>query len=324
MGSKKPLNFAQALRVKPGDGRQSQPDSNSLPDEFQPTENSRPGPHIVQPQSLASHQTTQSQDSTNLDERLATKPSIITTENNWQATEPPNLIKKVAVHEGTRKDYSKMPSRWGKKDQNYRINAQVAERFKLTCQLNKWNMSDIIQDFLESLITGKPPSHQATYHWWLATQTVNQPATSPHDDLMIDDSKIARGSLSSTSHQLNGAEIGKPPSHGPEDELLAFYGRWTHNQIRDADRAARETVRDIPVDVCKAAILTVFARAKRKINSFQYFVDEIKFTHEATPTIGNDFIQHMMYAIGRDRGLQFVPEKEREWVADMLKARGKL
>ena len=76
--------------------------------------------------------------------------------------------------------------------------------------------------------------------------------------------------------------------------------------------------------MCKAAILTVFARAKKKINSFQYFVDEIKFTYESTPTIGHDFIQHMMYTIGRDRDLQFVPEQERSWVTDMLKARGKL
>ena len=66
---------------------------------------------------------------------------------------------------------------------------------------------------------------------------------------MIHDSKNMHDSLSSSSHQLNAAEIGKPPSHEPEDELLAFYGRWTHNQIQDADRAARENVRDIPIDV---------------------------------------------------------------------------
>jgi hypothetical protein len=141
---------------------------------------------------------------------------------------------------------------------------------------------------------------------------------------MIDDSKNRALPPSSPDHQLHAAESGKPPSHEPEDELLDFYARWTHNTIKDADRAARESVSYIPVDVCKAAILTVFARAKRKINSFQYFVDEIRFTYEATPTIGRDFIQHMMYAIGRDRGLEFVPEGERGWVTNMLKARGKL
>jgi len=324
MSSKKPLNFAQALRVKPGESRQPQPDTNTLPDEFKPTENLGPGSHIVQSESLASHPVTQLQDSIIENQWQATQPPITTKENDWQATQSTNLIEKIDAPEGMKKDYSKMPSRWGKKDQNYRINAQVAERFKLTCQLSKWNMSDIIQDFLQSFITGNPPSHPATYQWWIATQPANHPATSPHDDLMIDDGEKPHNSLSSNSHQLNGVEIGKPPSHEPEDELLAFYGRWTHNQIKDADRAAREIVRDIPVDVCKAAILTVFARAKRKINSFQYFVDEIKFTYQTTPTVGLDFIQHMMYAIGRDRGLQFVPEKERDWVADMLKARGKL
>jgi hypothetical protein len=140
---------------------------------------------------------------------------------------------------------------------------------------------------------------------------------------MIDDSK-SHDSLSSPDHQLHAAESGKPPSHEPEDELLDFYARWTHNQIKEADRAARESVSHIPVDVCKAAILTVFARAKRKINSFQYFVEEIKFTYESTPSIGRDFIQHTMYAIGRDRGLEFVPEEERGWVTNMLKARGKM
>jgi hypothetical protein len=223
-----------------------------------------------------------------------------------------------------KKDYSKMPSRWGKKDQNYRINAQLAERFKLTCQLNKWNMSDIVQDLLMAFITGKPPSHPATYRWWQATQPAMQLATSPHDDLMIDDIENRALTLSSPDHQLHAAESGLPPSHEPEDELLDFYARWTHNTIKEADRAARESVSHIPVDVCKAAILTVFARAKRKINSFQYFVEEIKFTYETTPSIGRDFIQHMMYAIGRDRGLEFVPGAERSWVTDMLKARGKL
>ena len=324
MSSKKPMNFAQALRVKPGDSREPEPDPSPLHQEFESAEDIRPGPKIVDSQSLASHPATQSSDAINSNNWQATQPPIILTNDSWQATQPPILSEPAIPHKIIKKDYSKMPSRWGKKDQNYRINAQLAERFKMTCQLNKWNMSDIIQDFLQSFITGKPPSHPATYRWWLATQPPSHPATSPHDDLMIDDSKNIDGSLSSKDHQLNAAEIGKPPSHEPEDELLAFYGRWTHNQIKDADRAARETVRDIPIDVCKAAILTVFARAKKKINSFQYFVDEIKFTYESTPTIGRDFIQHMMYAIGRDRGLQFVPEQERSWVTDMMKARGKL
>ena len=165
-------------------------------------------------------------------------------------------------------------------------------------------------------------SHQATQPHTLGGLPPSHQATKPHDDLMIDDG--IGGKPPSSNHQLHAAEGGKPPSHQPEDELLNFYARWTHNQIKDADRAARESVKAIPVDVCKAAILTVFARAKRKINSFQYFVDEIRFTFESTPSIGQDFIQHMMYAIGRDRGLEFVPEQEREWVTDMLKARGKI
>lgn len=323
MTSKKPLNFAQALRVKPGEAKEP---PTEIPKEEQTfTEAASPSPQVTL-QSVASHPATQLSDHSEETNRQATQPPIEVQVDSWQATQPPIPYEQVQSQpsEKLKKDYSKMPSRWGKKDQNYRINAQLAERFKLTCQLNKWNMSDIVQDLLTAFITGKPPSHPATYRWWQATQPPNQPATSPHDDLMIDDSKSYASSLSSQDHQLHGAESGKPPSHQPKDELLDFYASWTHNQIKDADRAAREGVKDIPVDVCKAAILTVFARAKRKINSFQYFVDEIRFTYEATPTIGRDFIHHMMYAIGRDRGLEFVPEGERGWVADMLKARGKL
>ena len=307
MTSKKPLNFAQALRVKPGEAKEP---PESPKEEPKPIE-AVPASEIVAEQSLASHPTTQ--------------PPNQKEENRWQATQPPILYEQEFPQpsEKPKKDYSKMPSRWGKKDQNYRINAQLAERFKLTCQLNKWSMSEIVQDLLTAFMTGKPPNHPATYAWWQAAQPPNHQATSPHDDLMIDDSE-SHDSPSSTDHQLHAAESGKPPSHQPEDELLDFYARWTHNTIKDADRAARESVSHIPVDVCKAAILTVFARAKRKINSFQYFVEEIKFTYETTPSIGRDFIQHMMYAIGRDRGLEFVPEGERGWVTDMLKVRGKL
>lgn len=311
MSSKKPLNFAQALRVKAGEAKE--PPSEPIREEPKPIEAVPPTPSKpITVQSVVSHPTTQSYNKIE--------------ENEWQATQPPIFYKEPSSQSSERpkKNYSKMPSRWGKKDQNYRINAQLAERFKLTCQLNKWNMSDIVQDLLAAFIGGNPPSHPATYHWWLATQPPNHPTTSPHDDLMTDDSVNSAQSLSSTDHQLHAAESGKPPSHQPEDELLNFYARWTHNQIKDADRAAREAVKDIPDDLCKAAILTVFARAKRKINSFQYFVEEIKFTYETTPEIGRDFLQHMMYAIGRDRGLEFVPEEERGWVTNMLKVRGKL
>jgi hypothetical protein len=323
MSSKKPLNFAQALRVKPGEAKE--PPLEPPREELRPIEVVT-APQPVTAQSVASHPATQLPESIKESNWQATQPPIETHHNDWQATQPPIEHEQALPQpsEKLKKDYRKMPSRWGKKDQNYRINAQLAERFKLTCQLNKWNMSDIVQDLLTAFITGKPPSHPATYNWWLATQPPRHPATSPHDDLMIDDSVISAQSLSSTNHQLHAGESGKPPSHQPEDELLNFYARWTHNQIKDADRAARETVRDIPDDVCKAAILTVFARAKRKINSFQYFVDEIRFTYESTPTVGRDFIQHMMYAIGRDRGLEFVPEQEKGWVTDMLKARGKI
>lgn len=323
MSSKKPLNFAQALRVKPGEAKQ--PLSELPREELKPLEDT-PALQSVTLQSVASHPATQLSDQITENQWQATQPPSQTLLNSWQATQPPITYEQVQPERGEKlkKDYSKMPSRWGKKDQNYRISAQLAERFKLTCQLNKWNMSDIVQDLLAAFISGKPPSHPATYRWWQATQLPNHPATSPHDDLMIDDSKNRALPLSSQGHQLYAAESGKPPSHEPEDELLDFYARWTHNTIKDADRAARESISQIPVDVCKAAILTVFARAKRKINSFQYFVDEIRFTYEATPTIGRDFIQHMMYAIGRDRGLEFVPEGERGWVTDMLKARGKL
>jgi len=323
MSSKKPLNFAQALRVKPGEAKQ--PPAELSRAEPKPIETA-PASQPVAVQSVASHQTTQSQGQSVENRWQATKPPIETPSDGWQATQLPIIHEQAQSHlsEKLKKDYSKMPSRWGKKDQNYRISAQLAERFKLTCQLNKWNMSDIVQDLLAAFISGKPPSHPATYRWWLATQPLSHPATSPHDDLMIDDNENRALPLSSSDHQLHAAVGGKPPSHQPEDELLDFYARWTHNTIKDADRAARESVSHIPVDVCKAAILTVFARAKRKINSFQYFVDEIRFTYEATPAIGRDFIQHMMYAIGRDRGLEFVPEGEREWVTDMLKARGKL
>jgi len=325
MSSKKPLNFAQALRVKPGEAKQ--PPTEFSREERKPIEVAPPFQNALV-QSVASHPTTQFPDQIQENSWQATQPPNKTSSDEWQATQPPIIQAQTQPqpNEGVKKDYSKMPSRWGKKDQNYRISAQLAERFKLTCQLNKWNMSDIVQDLLMAFISGKPPSHPATYRWWQATQPPNHPATSPHDDLMIDDGNNSDGalSLSSTDHQLHAAEGGKPPSHEPEDELLDFYARWTHNTIKDADRAARESVSHIPVEVCKAAILTVFARAKRKINSFQYFVDEIKFTYEGTPTIGRDFIQHMMYAIGRDRGLEFVPEGERSWVADMLKARGKL
>ncbi|MCI0564138.1 MAG: hypothetical protein MN733_37160 [Nitrososphaera sp.] len=331
MTSKKPLNFAQALRVKPGEAREPP----ELPKEEPKPIEAVPASEPVVEQSVASHPTTQLFNQKEEAEWQATKPPTEIQYDSWQATQPPILYEQMPPQpsEKPKKDYSKMPSRWGKKDQNYRINAQIAERFKLTCQLNKWSMSEIVQDLLDAFMTGKPPSHQATYAWWQATkppshQATKPPshqATKPHDDLMIDDDDSeSHDPPSSINHQLHVAESGKPPSHQPEDELLDFYARWTHNTIKDADRAARESVSHIPVDICKAAILTVFARAKRKINSFQYFVEEIRFTYETTPSIGRDFIQHMMYAIGRDRGLEFVPEGERGWVTDMLKARGKL
>ena len=145
MSSKKPLNFAQALRVKPGEAKQ--PPTEFSREERKPIEVAPPFQNALV-QSVASHPTTQFPDQIQENSWQATQPPNKTSSDEWQATQPPIIQAQTQPqpNEGVKKDYSKMPSRWGKKDQNYRISAQLAERFKLTCQLNKWNMSVILHN----------------------------------------------------------------------------------------------------------------------------------------------------------------------------------
>ncbi len=343
MSSKKPLNFAQALRARPGKAEESVPDSepsqakpllslshstsaavadkasHNEQDDQTEIEDSVAG-HPKNNQEVASHPATQppSHPATRgpVASHPATQPPIQDKLIEWPATDQKNqeLIYK--------KDYSRMPSRWGKKDATYRINDKTKADFDARYGGQR---SAIIEDFITSLLGGQPPSHPIIREWWLATQSPSHPATQPHDLMIDDDDSEER--INSPSSVINHQIGGQPPSHPAtheEDEILFFWSKWTRNVIKDSDRVARELVRDVPPAVCKAAILVAFHRAKRKINSFNFFVEEIRFTYETTPEVTDEYCRAAIYAIGRDRGLQFIPEEERGWVEAALKARGKL
>ncbi len=98
--------------------------------------------------------------------------------------------------------------------------------------------------------------------------------------------------------------IGRPDAHiliddfdedKENDEIIIFYRKWTGNNIRPKDRAAREEVRRFSDDVCKIGILTAISRAKTKINSFAYCVPVIEDIAEEAGAIDSkgEYLKHL-------------------------------
>jgi hypothetical protein len=79
------------------------------------------------------------------------------------------------------------------------------------------------------------------------------------------------------------------------DEIIVFYRKWTGNNIRPKDRAAREEVKRFSDDVCKIGILTAISRAKTKINSFAYCVPVIEDIAEEAGAIDSkgEYLKHL-------------------------------
>jgi hypothetical protein len=79
------------------------------------------------------------------------------------------------------------------------------------------------------------------------------------------------------------------------DEIIIFYRKWTGNNIRPKDRAAREEVKRFSDDVCKIGILTAISRAKTKINSFAYCVPVIEDIAEEAGAIDSkgEYLKHL-------------------------------
>src|SRR6185503_3293103 len=86
MTSKKPLNFAQALRVKPGEAKD--PPLEPPKEELNLVEVAPPSMEIIT-QSVASHPATQLPEQTEEISWQATQPPIETLSDSWQATQPP-------------------------------------------------------------------------------------------------------------------------------------------------------------------------------------------------------------------------------------------
>jgi hypothetical protein len=98
--------------------------------------------------------------------------------------------------------------------------------------------------------------------------------------------------------------IGRPDAHvliddfdedKETDEIIVFYRKWTGNNIRPKDRAAREEVKRFSDDVCKIGILTAISRAKTKINSFAYCVPVIEDIAEEAGAIDSkgEYLKHL-------------------------------
>ncbi len=98
--------------------------------------------------------------------------------------------------------------------------------------------------------------------------------------------------------------IGRPDAHiliddfdedKETDEIIIFYRKWTGNNIRPKDRAAREEVKRFSDDVCKIGILTAISRAKTKINSFAYCVPVIEDIAEEAGAIDSkgEYLKHL-------------------------------
>jgi hypothetical protein len=79
------------------------------------------------------------------------------------------------------------------------------------------------------------------------------------------------------------------------DEIIIFYRKWTGNNIRPKDRAAREEVKRFSDDICKIGILTAISRAKTKINSFAYCIPVIESIAEEAGEITSkgEYLQHL-------------------------------
>ncbi len=98
--------------------------------------------------------------------------------------------------------------------------------------------------------------------------------------------------------------IGRPDAHvliddfdedKETDEIIIFYRKWTGNNIRPKDRAAREEVKRFSDDICKIGILTAISRAKTKINSFAYCVPVIEDIAEEAGAIDSkgEYLKHL-------------------------------
>src|SRR5689334_19754832 len=129
MSSKKPLNFAQALRAKAGEQKQAEVEpAPAVVEDFPappPVEAEKPiSAEIIEPESRTSrHPQPDSQ-----------TPSLDVQPSGVLDVQPP-----------TREDESRYPSRRNRTKVTARLPAQKVEKYKLWCHLNKVDLQDAIE-----------------------------------------------------------------------------------------------------------------------------------------------------------------------------------
>ncbi len=106
-----------------------------------------------------------------------------------------------------------------------------------------------------------------------------------------------------TSQPANHVLIDASDEDKENDEIIIFYRKWTGNNIRPKDRAAREEVKRFSDDICKIGILTAISRAKTKINSFAYCVPVIEDIAEEAGAIDSkdEYLKHLERFISSSR-----------------------
>jgi hypothetical protein len=106
-----------------------------------------------------------------------------------------------------------------------------------------------------------------------------------------------------TSQPANHILIDAFDEDKENDEIIIFYRKWTGNNIRPKDRAAREEVKRFSDDICKIGILTAISRAKTKINSFAYCVPVIEDIAEEAGAIDSkdEYLKHLERFISSSR-----------------------
>jgi hypothetical protein len=107
-----------------------------------------------------------------------------------------------------------------------------------------------------------------------------------------------------TSQPANHILIDDFDEDKENDEIIIFYRKWTANNIRPKDRAAREEVKRFSDDICKIGILTAISRAKTKINSFAYCIPVIEDIAEEAKAIDSkgEYLKHLERFILNSRG----------------------
>jgi hypothetical protein len=100
-----------------------------------------------------------------------------------------------------------------------------------------------------------------------------------------------------TSQPVNHILIDELDDNKETDEIIIFYQKWTGNNIRPKDRAAREEVKKFSDNLCRIGILTAILRAKSTINSFRYCIPVIEevaaSTSEFPVTDENAYLKYL-------------------------------